>query len=209
MTSTNGSEPVSAKGSGSNDPAVLAAEIEKTREDLAETLDAIAEKVSPKRVAGRTKKKVADAVTSAKETVVEQAGAARDKVAESAGAAKDKLSEATSSGTPVTTGGSTRIDTPTAPVDVSASVPPLPPVTAVSAEGLDLSPSSTTVPVVSPTPTSTFPTAPAVPYTAPGPLVRKEYAAGAGLGVLVLLLLRRRRTRRRALRPVAKSRRRR
>lgn len=46
----------------SDDPEVLAAEIEKTREELAETLDAIADKVSPKRVAGRTKKKVGDAV---------------------------------------------------------------------------------------------------------------------------------------------------
>lgn len=46
----------------SNDPEVLAAEIERTREELAETLDAIADKVSPKRVAGRTRKKVADSV---------------------------------------------------------------------------------------------------------------------------------------------------
>jgi hypothetical protein len=46
----------------SNDPEALAAEIEKTREELAETLDAIADKVSPKRVATRTKKKVGDAV---------------------------------------------------------------------------------------------------------------------------------------------------
>jgi hypothetical protein len=46
----------------SNDPEVLAADIEKTREELAETLDAIADKVSPKRVAGRTKQKVGDAV---------------------------------------------------------------------------------------------------------------------------------------------------
>ena len=43
----------------SNDPDQLAAEIEKTRDDLAETLDAIAEKVSPKRVAKRTTKKAA------------------------------------------------------------------------------------------------------------------------------------------------------
>ncbi len=46
----------------SNDPEVLAQEIERTREELAETLDAIADKVSPKRVASRTKKKVGDAV---------------------------------------------------------------------------------------------------------------------------------------------------
>ena len=46
----------------SSDPEQMAAEIERTREELAETLDAIAEKVSPKRVAKRTTKKVADAV---------------------------------------------------------------------------------------------------------------------------------------------------
>jgi len=61
------------KGAGSKDPEQLAADIEKTREELAETLDAIAEKVSPKRVAKRTTKKVTDAVkdtaTSAKEKV--------------------------------------------------------------------------------------------------------------------------------------------
>lgn len=61
MASTSGSEPVEQSGraarepSGSQDPEVLAREIERTREDLAETMDAIAEKVSPKRVARRTK----------------------------------------------------------------------------------------------------------------------------------------------------------
>ena len=35
------------------DPAQLAADIERTREELAETLDAIADKVSPKRVVKR------------------------------------------------------------------------------------------------------------------------------------------------------------
>lgn len=52
----------------SKDPEVLAAEIERTREELAETLDAIADKVSPKRVAGRTKKKVGDAVKEGTDT---------------------------------------------------------------------------------------------------------------------------------------------
>jgi len=46
----------------SSDPERIVADIERTREELAETLDAIAEKVSPKRVAKRTTKKVADAV---------------------------------------------------------------------------------------------------------------------------------------------------
>ena len=58
-----------------SDPDELAAEIEKTREDLAETLDAIAEKVSPKRVAKRTTKKVTTAV---KDTAHEAAESVKD-----------------------------------------------------------------------------------------------------------------------------------
>ena len=67
------------------DPEALAAEIERTREDLAETLDAIAEKVSPKRVAKRTTKKVTSAV---KETAHDAASAVKD----GAHSAKDKVS---------------------------------------------------------------------------------------------------------------------
>jgi hypothetical protein len=67
------------------DPEALAAEIERTREDLAETLDAIAEKVSPKRVAKRTTKKVTSAV---KETAHDAATAVKD----GAHTAKDKVS---------------------------------------------------------------------------------------------------------------------
>lgn len=62
----------------SDDPEVLTAEIERTREDLAETFDEIADRVSPKRVAERTKQTVRHAVKEsaegAKETV--RAGAA-------------------------------------------------------------------------------------------------------------------------------------
>jgi len=65
----------SAAKKKSSDPDELAAEIEKTREDLAETLDAIAEKVSPKRVAKRTTKKVTAAV---KDTAHEAAESVKD-----------------------------------------------------------------------------------------------------------------------------------
>jgi len=65
----------SAAKKKSADPDELAAEIEKTREDLAETLDAIAEKVSPKRVAKRTTKKVTAAV---KDTAHEAAESVKD-----------------------------------------------------------------------------------------------------------------------------------
>jgi MYXO-CTERM domain-containing protein len=61
-------------------PEQLAAEIEKTRADLSATLDAIAEKVSPKRVAKRGTKRVSEAVrgtaASAREAV-RPAGAVR------------------------------------------------------------------------------------------------------------------------------------
>ncbi|MCC5310572.1 DUF3618 domain-containing protein, partial [Staphylococcus aureus] len=40
-------------GNGQRSPEVLVREIEATREDLAVTLDAIADRVSPKRVAKR------------------------------------------------------------------------------------------------------------------------------------------------------------
>lgn len=93
MASKNGKEPADGAAaaklartaaSSTGDPAALAAEIEKTREDLAGTLDAIAEKVSPKRVAKRTSKKVAASVkegaAAAKESVIEGATAAKEAV---------------------------------------------------------------------------------------------------------------------------------
>lgn len=76
----------------------LVAEIEKTREDLASTLDEIAEKVSPKRVAKRTGKKVADQVketaASAKDVVVETAATAKEAAADTVDAARKKVGRA-------------------------------------------------------------------------------------------------------------------
>ena len=83
--------PGRARASGesrvaSPDPATLVAEIERTREGLAETLDAIADKVSPKRVVKRTTQKVTGSVKEtailAKEAVVEKAIAAKEAVGE-------------------------------------------------------------------------------------------------------------------------------
>lgn len=85
----NGSANGKAAGKGkSSDPEVLAEEIEKTREELAETLDAIAEKVSPKRVTARTRKKVGEAASGAVDSVKESAGHAADAVKGAAGKAK-------------------------------------------------------------------------------------------------------------------------
>lgn len=77
-----------AAGGVSNDPEQLAAEIERTREELAVTLDAIADKVSPKRVAKRTTKKVATAV---KDTAHDAAVSVKDTAVH----AKEKVTGAT------------------------------------------------------------------------------------------------------------------
>lgn len=80
MASTSGSEPVeqsqpaTREPSGSQDPAVLAKQIERTREDLAATLDAIADKVSPKRVAGRAREQLTVAAQGALATAKLKAG---------------------------------------------------------------------------------------------------------------------------------------
>ena len=71
-----------------SDPEKMAADIERTREELAETLDAIADKVSPKRVAKRTTKKVTSAV---KETAHDAAASVKD----TAATAKDKMTGST------------------------------------------------------------------------------------------------------------------
>lgn len=61
----------SSGGPGAPDPKVLADAIQDTREELAETLDAIADKVSPKRVATRTRKQVGEAVKAGADDAVE------------------------------------------------------------------------------------------------------------------------------------------
>jgi hypothetical protein len=91
----NGTKPKAPRkkaAAAKPDPEQLAADIERTREELAETLDAIAEKVSPKRVAKRTTKKVTDAV---KDTAHDAAEAVKD----TAASAKDKVTGGTTAKT--------------------------------------------------------------------------------------------------------------
>lgn len=76
----------------SSDPEVLAQEIEQTREELAETLDAIADRVSPKKVAGRTKKAAKDGAADAVEAVKATASTAADTVKGGVAAVKEKVS---------------------------------------------------------------------------------------------------------------------
>lgn len=88
------------------DPEVLAASIEQTRDDLAHTLDEIADKVSPKRVTKRATKKVADTAkdkaATVKEVVAEKAADAKDAVLDAKDAAADKVAELRSHEEPAT-----------------------------------------------------------------------------------------------------------
>ncbi|MCY7366227.1 MAG: DUF3618 domain-containing protein [Frankiaceae bacterium] len=88
---------------GSPDPEQLAQDIERTREDLAETLDAIADKVSPKRVVDRTKTQakadaqqavatVKEASAHAAEVVKVKAAAAAESVKSGVAQAKERVS---------------------------------------------------------------------------------------------------------------------
>ncbi len=155
------------------DPEVLAARIEQTRDDLARTLDEIADKVSPKRVTQRTKKQVADkakeTAATVKGVVSEKAADAKDAVLDAKDAAADKVAELRSH------------DEPGA-VDVSRE----PVAPALGAPG----PVLTDQPL---RPTTSD------PYAAQDAGVPKQYLAAGGVAaaLLLLLLLRRRRTHRR------------
>ena len=119
MATTDGSEPVdrTAQQSGGrrartaaqqraeqelgSTPEALTEQIEQTREELAATLDEIADRVSPKRVASRTTKKltenVKESAASARETVTEKALAAKEVASEKAAAARVSLSDGAAS----------------------------------------------------------------------------------------------------------------
>jgi hypothetical protein len=79
-------------GTGERSPEVLVREIEATREELAVTLDAIADRVSPKRVAKRGSEQAKEAASRAKDVLTEKAGQARVALADRAGTAKESAS---------------------------------------------------------------------------------------------------------------------
>ena len=181
-----------ANANAKPDPDALAAEIEKTREDLAETLDAIAEKVSPKRVAKRTTKKVTSAV---KDTAHDAASAVKD----TASSAKDKVSggsRSEQSWAPP----APKVRPPVAPVpDVTAedATHPLP-LPATGSEPAEASPTPAEVvaareePWYAPAPREARPAV--VPPASTGSLVRPEYVAvGAAAALVAWFLVRRRR----------------
>ena len=183
----------------SKDPEVLVRQIEQTREDLAVTLDAIADKVSPKRVASRTKESVTETVkvkvAQAKEVAAEKTAQAKQVVNEKTAQAKQAVEDRRSGGTDPNAS-SVRLDTTstsTSTADATSStaagvdttlppvtgveVPPLRPATGTARSSGSLSPSSSSA------------------SGAGSPLagVPPQALAGAGAAVVGLLLLLRRR----------------
>ena len=181
-------EATAADDATKNAPEALAADIEATREELAETLDAIADKVSPKRVAKRTTKKVGDAVkegaAEAADTVRESAASAAETVKEQVAAVRERVGHAGDDSSdpdrsPLTTATSVSLDAATPVADTDGTPGPLP-SDAVTADPVG---GARTIP----------------PYLPPAP-DRTPLYAGAGAAaalVAVLLVLRRRRSKRR------------
>jgi hypothetical protein len=171
------------------DPEVLAEDIERTREELAETLDAIAEKVSPKKVASRTKKKVGDAVkegaSDAADSIKDTAADAADAVKHGVAAAKAKVAaDDDALRSPLGQQTSVELDAATPVSGAQVPVEPAPTpgaladatVTRVEPAGADTPSYPATLPPASPS--------------------RTPLLAGAGAALVVLLLLMRRRRRR-------------
>ncbi|MDT7573209.1 MAG: hypothetical protein QOE05_3383 [Actinomycetota bacterium] len=155
------------KAAPAADPEQIAADIERTREELAETLDAIAEKVSPKRVAKRTTKKVTDAVKDTAHDAADAVSHAKDKVTGGGTAAKPATDWAPDPGK----------DAVTAPV----AVPDL-----TSDERREVTALPT--PPSAPSGVVAYPSEPDS-----GSLIKKEYVvAGAAAGLLAWLILRKR-----------------
>ena len=182
-----------ARSSGSDDPEVLAEEIERTREELAETLDAIADKVSPKRVAARTKKQVSEAVNDgaaeASATVKEKAASASAAVSSGAASLKttaEQAKEAVQEKVSGSSGSTTVAQTPGALADVGdltgAST-----TAALDPAGADIPP----LPALGTAPSS----AGSVATYGASPALPKELLAGLAAAVAVLLLVLRRRRR--------------
>ena len=175
------------------DPEVLAADIERTREELAQTLDAIADKVSPKRVARRTSKRLGESVKEgagrAEEAFKTGAAAAVETVRDAAETVKEKVAP---SPDPVTTTG---LHEPVVVVSssgypvVAAPDPRSQDTVAVSSAGALAD--ATSAAVVAPA-GSELP--PYRPY-APPPASRLPVYAGAAAALAVVLLLLRRRRR--------------
>ncbi len=179
----------SAAGKGASpDPEVLAQEIEQTREELAETLDAIADKVSPKKVVGRTKKAAKDGATDAVEAVKESASSAAESVKGGVAAVKEKV-----------TGDSNPVRSSLAPatsVEVGAASPLPDDTVSIPAAEVPVEPAPTPGALADAAYTVTEPAGGEAPYVStlpPSAPSRVPVLAGAGALLVLLYVLKRRR----------------
>lgn len=154
---------------GSPDPEQLVKDIERTREDLAETLDAIADKVSPKRVVDRTKTQAKADAQQAVATVKEASAHAAEVVKVKAAAAAESVKSGVASAKERVSGEDA------APVSSTGAL--------ADATLVQTEPAGADAPAWT-------------PYPAPEPTSKAPLYAGAGAAVLVLLLVLRRRRRR-------------
>jgi len=194
---------------GTADTALLASDIEQTREELAVTIDAIVDRVSPKKVVERGKQSAREGVADATEIVkghaTTAAGVVREKALVATEVVKDKVAEVkekvsgTSDATPVRS----PVESPTSVSIASATPVPSPDAGPVSSSGTSplaantLSVDAGELPPPERTGTD-LPSHRPVTTTGSSSPVPPVYAgAGAALLAAVLLLVRRRRARRR------------
>ena len=172
------------------DPDTLVAQIEAAREDLARTLDEIADRVSPGKVAERGSVRVKAAAASIakvtaeqaavlRQVLVERSAVARGTVSEKATTVRQIVADHTPAGTPGTgTTATTTATGTTAPASVLDAGPPtrpaLPPTTGV------------VVPVLAPRPTDGGSTR--IGGGRGGPVLPKEALAAAAAVLLALWL---------------------
>src|SRR6478672_8656479 len=80
----------------SNDPEQIRRDIERTRSDLSDNVNALGDKVSPGSIAKRQVGRVRGAATSVKETVMGSAADAADSAKSAAGGVAETVSDAPS-----------------------------------------------------------------------------------------------------------------
>jgi hypothetical protein len=182
------SSKVTADKGPSTDPEVLAQEIEQTREELAETLDAIADKVSPKKVVGRTKKAAKDGANDAVEAVKGTAASAADSVKAGAAAVKEKVTgDSDPVRSPLEPASSVEVGSASALSDDTVSIP---------AAEVPVEPAPTPGALADAAYTVTEPAGGETPYvsTLPPPAPsRVPVFAGAGALLVLLYVMKRRR----------------
>lgn len=129
---TTAAEERAARHDGTTDTDTLVSDIEKTREELAETIDAIADKVNPKNVVDRGKQQAREAakegVQDAKEVAAAAAEAVKEKASTAAETVKEKASTAADAVKEKVSGGSDDVParsplTPVTSVEVGSATP--------------------------------------------------------------------------------------